>query len=393
MSQIQLLFPVLSTFHVQKLVIIITIIGLLNNGEYIKNIQSVMRNRLGSLLIFLVAWIIMSVPLGVYPGHSLTFLSTSYWKLIVTLLLLLGYVTSISRFEKLIWIYILSVGFLGLVTIKGADAARVSINNDIYDPNDTALQFLLALPFAFWQFKWHTGLKKIVAAAVCVILIIGMVKTGSRGGFLGLIFVIIVSFFHLKNYENRSFLRVFLLLGIGGAVFYHLADPSYIERISTITNPSSDYNITSKTGRIQIWERGIDMMLSNPLLGVGVDNFITADGLLYLEEGARYNTAHNSFVQVGAELGAPGLIAFCLLIWNSTRYARVITKKRSESGEIIYDNINSYAIIAAWMGFTISGSFLSAAYTSSFYFLLGLSMSFIYLESRSAATPENSPSL
>ena len=62
-------------------------------------------------------------------------------------------------------------------------------------------------------------------------------------------------------------------------------------------------------------------MMANPLLGVGPGNFQTAEGTLSpLAErqqygvGVRWNAAHNSFVQIGAELGFPGLALFVAVI-------------------------------------------------------------------------------
>src|SRR5258708_33328068 len=90
--------------------------------------------------------------------------------------------------------------------------------------------------------------------------------------------------------------------------------------MGTITS-KDDYNHTSETGRMQIWSRGIGYMLANPLLGVGPNNFPAAEGTLSpLAErqqygiGVRWNAAHNSFVQIGAELGLPGLTLFVAVI-------------------------------------------------------------------------------
>ena len=62
-------------------------------------------------------------------------------------------------------------------------------------------------------------------------------------------------------------------------------------------------------------------MLANPLFGVGPEQFPAAEGTLspFAERqqfgiGVRWNAAHNSFIQIGAELGLPGLALFIAII-------------------------------------------------------------------------------
>src|SRR5678815_3555338 len=94
----------------------------------------------------------------------------------------------------------------------------------------------------------------------------------------------------------------------------------YWQQMGTIAS-ESDYNRTDETGRVQIWKRGIGYMLSNPLLGVGAGNFPAAEGLLspfaqrqQFGVGVRWSAAHNTLVQVGAELGVVGLVLFVALV-------------------------------------------------------------------------------
>ena len=79
--------------------------------------------------------------------------------------------------------------------------------------------------------------------------------------------------------------------------------------------------IQADEGRIQIWQRGMGYMLDHPLLGVGAGNFPTAEGTISSIarntpswKGVRWSAAHNSFVEIGAELGVPGLILFLLTL-------------------------------------------------------------------------------
>src|SRR5204863_417492 len=82
-----------------------------------------------------------------------------------------------------------------------------------------------------------------------------------------------------------------------------------------------DYNWQSQEGRREIWFRGLGYMLDHPLVGIGINNFERAEGTIsdkarrsFAGDPIRWTAPHNSFVQVGAELGFPGLILWSSLI-------------------------------------------------------------------------------
>src|SRR2546422_9855684 len=115
--------------------------------------------------------------------------------------------------------------------------------------------------------------------------------------------------------------------------------------MQTTVRPDRDYNTTSETGRLKIWERGLNYMAGRPVLGVGAGNFPVAEGtispLARLQErgiGVRWGAAHNSFLQVGAELGIPGLLLFIGLIATTfmslRRAARCALTRSPPAGDV-----------------------------------------------------------
>jgi len=80
----------------------------------------------------------------------------------------------------------------------------------------------------------------------------------------------------------------------------------------TIIKPEEDYNRTAEEGRVKIWKRGIGYMMLHPVFGVGAANFPVAEGTISplagrteVGLGVKWGAAHDSFVQIGAELGIP----------------------------------------------------------------------------------------
>jgi putative inorganic carbon (HCO3(-)) transporter len=70
-------------------------------------------------------------------------------------------------------------------------------------------------------------------------------------------------------------------------------------------------------GRVEIWSRGIYMLQDFPFTGVGMGAFGPVADRLYPFFSVAPNTiphAHNLFLQVGDDLGAPGLIAWLAML-------------------------------------------------------------------------------
>src|SRR2546422_8790714 len=160
-------------------------------------------------------------------------------------------------------------------------------------------------------------------------------RTGSRGGFLALLGV---GLFFLVGYSSLHVGWRVLGTVLLALVFSLSASDSYWKRMQTILHPKQDYNYTQSVGRWQIWRRGIGYMLQRPFFGVGAANFSTAEGrispLARLQErgiGVQWAAAHNSFIQVGAELGVPGLVFFLGMV--ITTFGALRTARRAERSE------------------------------------------------------------
>lgn len=379
MSAIQALFPFLAAVKFQKVVTAVAILGVLAQSQYFKHAKRCLSSKQGYILMFLVFCMLASIPLSIWPTGSFQFIAETFWKTLVTVVLTLAYIKSDDALRKIIWVYILAIGMLAIITVSQAGSGRMEINNS-YDPNDTALQFLMVLPFVFWELKASYGFKRTFLISIGLILLVGIVWTQSRGGFVGLLALLAVTMAQMKYFEKKGFVKIVFFVSAILMIVVYFGSSAYRERISSILNPSEDYNVTSVSGRVAIWKRGIEIMLNNPFFGIGVANFTTADGRLYASIGSRWNTAHNSFILIGAELGIPGLIAFVYLIWSSVRgITKIAVSCRFTEGNRRTLTVSN-SLIGSWVAYIVGGSFLSAAYISPFYFLVSLSIAFMTLQ-------------
>jgi O-antigen ligase len=131
----------------------------------------------------------------------------------------------------------------------------------------------------------------------------------------------------------------------------------------------------SPTARINVWKRGMGYAFANPVFGVGIGNFGRAEGILsdYSQSkggrGVKWSTAHSSYVEAWATIGLIGGTAFALAIvgatlalmwWRPPPWLR-------EPAQKMLTPIVGLSLLA----FAVSGAFLSFAFTSPPYYLLG----------------------
>src|SRR5204862_4055565 len=111
-----------------------------------------------------------------------------------------------------------------------------------------------------------------------------------------------------------------------------------VSPLNRLLNPS-DIDDQSAGSRTEIWSIGLRMFTSNPVLGVGPGNFLPsmrqyAGGLLVLADGATEHVAHNMFVEIVAETGTLGFLAF-LLLQVSTFMSLERTRRRAAADGLV----------------------------------------------------------
>jgi O-antigen ligase len=84
----------------------------------------------------------------------------------------------------------------------------------------------------------------------------------------------------------------------------------------------SDGSVTSLSGRWEIWTRAGQAIVDFALTGIGFDSFALVIPALYpyVEIRSLVPHAHNLFLQVGVDLGAPGLLFYCWL-WGAALWS------------------------------------------------------------------------
>jgi putative inorganic carbon (hco3(-)) transporter len=248
-----------------------------------------------------------------------------------------------------------------------------------YDPNDSAMFIASAFPLImYFMIQERRFVMKVLFALAMVVCVVAIIRTGSRGGFLGFAAVIgyIVFFFR----GVKPLFRFATVLGVVGVMAVS-AGSEYWETMETI-NDADDYNQTSLTGRKAIWERARGYVRENPVFGVGVQNFSFAESRhpviaesIERGRGFKYSAAHSMWYQVATETGLPGFAGFAGLFLMSIFYLRRISawaRALPENRTLQESAGLASALIGSLVAAMVAGSFLSNAYWAMVWGLFAL---------------------
>ncbi|MGH2599601.1 MAG: O-antigen ligase family protein [Dehalococcoidia bacterium] len=216
--------------------------------------------------------------------------------------------------------------------------------------------------------------------------LVTIIMTKSRGGFIALIVVAVIVLAKLPS--RIPMLRTGLLFG-GILVFSLFAPQSYWERITTIwgddeeqseemvqgeKQPSQDdYLEGGFSPRWDLWMTGMRLMLENPLVGVGINAFALAEQGQTFGRGG-WKAPHNSFTQIGAELGILGLALFVYLLYRSIRNYRTVIRMARRVPQLQYHLWTAHGLETSVYGYIIAGAALNHAYSTIFYYLVAMSV-------------------
>jgi O-antigen ligase len=339
-----------------------------------------LRTRTATYLLGLVLWSALSVPGALTQGTAFQ-QWTELTRTVAMCFIVAASVRGARDVERVALVYFgVTVVYSAVVLVRfqlGAESWRLG-RLYYYDANDFATLVVTAMPLGLYFVLGQRRLPvRAVAMAGLALLAVCLIRSGSRGGFLALLAVAAFVLLRVTTIPARSrFAGLVLILAVLSAT----ASDQYWSQMQTIVRPKQDYNLTSDEGRLRVWKRGLDYMAANPVFGVGANNFHVAEGtispLAKLAErgiGVRWGAAHNSYLQVAAELGIPGFLLFVGLLWSAFASLRRVAPP---GGRAPTDDVSRLAqtLMAALVGFAVGAFFLSLAYTDMLYMLVGMAM-------------------
>ncbi len=334
---------------------------------------------------------VAGIPTSYWPGSSFRFALLFHPRTLVFFFLLLYCVRAFKELRYCVWAFVGSAAALELGVFLFNVKERVRITGT-YDPNDLAFVMVCALPVAITLLLVERGLWRYAMIPIVLLGLVTIIMTKSRGGFIALLVVGAITLGKLPS--RIPLLRTGLVIG-GVLVFVLFAPQSYWERITTIwgDEPVVEAQIQSSSGseqeeyvkegfsvRWRIWMTGLQLMLEHPVTGVGAGAFVMAEQGQTFGTGGKgggkggWKGAHNSFTQVGAELGVLGLALFVYLLYRAIRNYRMVIRVAGPVPELRYHLWAAHGLETATYGYIIAGAALNQGYSPILYYLVAMSV-------------------
>jgi O-antigen ligase len=318
-----------------------------------------------------------TIPFSFWSGQSFTFVTRTYVTLVFLFLVIIYCVRSARAVQVLFWGVLAAMLYLEIGLMLWGEGDRPKVTGT-YDPNDIAFVMVCGFPLgAMWLLRGR-GPGRYFAGLVSALAVVTVLLTRSRGGLVGLCMVMVLL---LVRASSRQRLSAAVVIFICVVILGAFGSKEYWDRMATIwgggdrpTTASSGYDASGVWGaRWGVWQAALRLMLEHPVIGVGPGAFEVAEGQSHGGVG-KWSSAHNAFLQIGVELGIPGLALFVFLLYRTVKNCRRVIRLARQQPGMATEAWLARSVELSLYGFLIVGFGLSQAYSSMLYFLIAISV-------------------
>jgi O-antigen ligase len=340
------------------------------------------------LLAAVAAVMVLTAPFSIWPSGALSTFTDLFLKVVLIFVLLTHALSGPLLLRRFTWLIIVSMGYIAargvfdytrgenllLGRLKGAVPGMMG------NPNDLAMNMVTFLPFAaFAALARGPRLPRAFAALVSLLMVATLLFTKSRAGFLALAvtgLLIVIQARRIRPGITMAVVVCALLLP-------PFLPQAFWTRASSIFNAAED-ETGSREARMALMYDGWDAFLEHPLTGVGAGQFQNYNPPSRREP---WRETHNTVLQVLAELGLVGGLAFTVLLgrglqtlyatWRALRARRrhphaALLEAAFDPRELEWMRVHVAACIAGFAGWLVCAQFGSIGYYWTLYYVLAL---------------------
>lgn len=346
------------------------------------------------VLILFLAWIAVSLAWAESQSAGITSLA----RYAPNLLLIPVLYTAVRTDDD-------AIRLLGVIAAAAAMSAMVGIlippedpgaigdpsraTSTVGDANELAAALVVGLVIAgaFAINRGFSSPARIAFAATIPFSLVAILLTLSRGGLLALGAALATAVvFAGRRFRGRAIAMAVVAASV--ALFY----------VSVATPPASRerlLEVGGGTGRIDLWTVAWRMVEAHPANGVGTGNYESSSVHYLLQPGAITRddfiittplVAHNTYLQVLAELGIVGLVLFLGIVLFSVVSILLAVRSFERQGNERME-IMARGLFIAMVGLLTAILFISEMYSKLFWLLLAMGPALLAVaRSREAAS-------
>jgi len=320
-----------------------------------------------TFLLLLFLQMIISIPFAMgWRMQAFQMVFSSFAKGVVVAVLITLLVETLPQLRRLLFVQAAAVSFMTLSSLAQhhtSSGRLIGAAGGIFEnSNDLAINVAVNLPLCFaFLLGARGGLRKAIWAIPVAGMLGVVLLTYSRSGFLALMMAGIVCLWEFGVKGRRYHL---ILVAVAAVVLMMAFAPEhYFTRIESIyagrIQGSGDRG--SEEGRKELFELSMQLMAEHPLLGVGPGNFPIVTG--------KWLVAHNTYSEMGAEVGVPALVLFLLVLGAGINNLFVAQKSALFKADAEF-RIFTGALMASMAAYMLGAFFADTAYNLFPYFLV-----------------------
>ncbi|MBA2556018.1 MAG: O-antigen ligase family protein [Chloroflexi bacterium] len=247
---------------------------------------------------------------------------------------------------------------------------------DTQSDNQAAGHLLTVLPFAaLYVLTVKRRVPRLLSAVAAAFIVNVFILCNSRGATTGLVVAGLAAIVLAGKGRRKKFLGV---AALGAVAVLYMADPEFIERQQTTTNPQDG----SALSRCVLWGAGLEMVRDMPFGGGGRTFHILSARYLpqsMLERRqAEEKSPHNTFIQLATDWGVQGFVFYSGFMFGTLWMLHRIRKRTPDNTWYVY---RSLAIETALIGTFTAGMFTARLYGESIYWMCALAFALYRIQS------------
>ena len=336
-------------------------------------------------VLLMALWGALTIPIAKDTGLAIETYTGTFIKVVLIFIVMVNALRTRARLKGLIWLAI-AVGLM--LTYQAIDmyqkgefkteGYRVSVDfgGMFGNPNDLAMHLAIVTPLAVvLGLSTRRVIPKLAYFGMAGAMIVGLMVTQSRGGFLGLATAVGVL---IWKFGRRKRLKAVMIMLLFGASFVAFAPSQYNVRLLSIFDTSLD-PVGSSDQRTELLKRSILVTLRNPA-GIGIGNFPVV--------GQANRETHNAYTQVSSELGWLCFAAYMVFLFSPFRKLGMLERGMDDAGDHSWDYYLAIGLQACLAAYMVSSFFGSVAYQWFVYFPIAFAICLRRLHAEKIAAEE-----